>query len=38
MRFAPIDTAAMCPQDPRALGAPLFRLTLELDDHSLRGS
>jgi len=37
MRFAPIDTAAMCPQDPRALGAPLFRLTLEPDDHSLAG-
>jgi Glycosyl transferase family 2 len=28
MRFAPVDTAAMRPPDPRPLGAPLFRLTL----------
>jgi hypothetical protein len=29
MRFAPVNTAAMRPPDPRSLGAPLFRLTLE---------
>ena len=32
MHFAPIDTSAFCPPDPRALGAPLFRLTLEPED------
>ena len=36
MHFAPIDTGAMRPPDPRALGAPLFRLTLEPDDHGVQ--